>query len=78
MAVARAVDQVFSEGMIALVALTFPALEQVKGQTAEHGAKLSVCTLFVLIENDIGLEYLAEDVPELRWPGQAFVEEEVL
>ena len=51
--------------MIALLALTFPALEQVKGETAEHGAKLSICTLFVLIKNDICLEYLAEDVPEL-------------
>ena len=67
-AVARAVDQVLSEGMIALVTLTFPPLEQVKGETSEHGAKLPIGTLFVLIKNDIGLEYLAEDVPELRWP----------
>ena len=67
-AVARAVDQVLSEGMIAFIALTFPPLEQVKGETAEHGAKLPIRTLFVLIKNDIGLEYLAEDVPELRWP----------
>ena len=76
--VVRAVDQILSEGMIALVALTFPSLEQVKGETAEHGAKLSICTLFVLIKDDISLEYLAEDVPELRWPRQAFIEEEVL
>ena len=66
--VASAVDQVLSEGLIALVTLTFPPLEQVKGETAEHGAKLPIGTLFVLIKNDIGLEYLAEDVPELRWP----------
>ena len=74
-AVARAVNQVLSEAMIALLALTFPALEQVKGETAEHGEKLSISALFVLIENDIGLENLAEDVPELRWPCQAFIKE---
>jgi len=70
--------EILDEALVALGAVLLPLAEEVEGQGAQQGAELSVGTLFIFVQNHIGLENASKVHPELIWTAQSLIVQQVL